>query len=134
MRFLANEGRGVKAGVCDDTGYVGDVSDCILLPGKDGVTLLTPRMPFATEKMVFMQDGEEEHFIRLGENTENSSRFGRFDFRPCTQKEVDKIQAERNRPVANLSKEQIAAMERGESVEKILSDNSGAWEGMRHDW
>jgi hypothetical protein len=134
VRFLANEGRGVKAGVCDDTGYVGDVSDCILLPGKDGVTLLTPRMPFATEKMVFMQDGEEEHFIRLGENTENSSRFGRFEFRPCTQKEIDKIQAERNRPVANLSKEQLEAMERGESVEKILSDSSGAWEGMRHDW
>jgi len=134
VRILANEGRGVKAGVCDETGYVGDVSDCILLPGKDGVTLLTPRMPFATEKMVFMQDGEEEHFIRLGANTENSSRFGRFEFRPCSQKEVDKIQAERNRPVAHLSKEQVAAMERGESVEKILSDSSGAWEGMRHDW
>jgi len=134
VRILANEGRGVKAGVCDETGYVGDVSDCILLPGKEGVTLLTPRMPFATEKMVFMQHGEEEHFIRLGVNTENSSRFGRFEFSPCSQKEVDKIQAEHNRPVAHLSKEQLAAMERGESVEKILSDSSGAWEGMRHDW
>ncbi|MDX1592826.1 MAG: hypothetical protein R3298_01165 [Gammaproteobacteria bacterium] len=134
VRILANEGRGVKAGVCDDTGYVGDVSDCILLPGKEGVTLLTPRMPFATDKMVYMLDGEEEHFIRLGENIEISSRFGRFEFRPCTRKEVDRIQAERNRPVARLSKEQIEAMERGESVEKILSDSSGVWDGMRHDW
>lgn len=134
VRILANEGRGVKAGVCDESGYVGDMSDCILLPGKAGVTLLTPRMPFALDKMVYMLDGEEEHFIRLGENIETNSRFGRFEFRACTQKEIDKIQAERNRPVARMTKEQIEAMERGESVEKILSDSSGVWDGMRHDW
>ena len=133
VRILANEGRGVKAGVCDETGYVGDISDCILLPGKEGVTLLTPRMPFALDKMVYMLDGDEEHFIRLGENAETSSRFARFDFRPCTQKEIDRIQAERNKPVARLSKEQLEAMERGENVQDILNE-SGAWEGMRHDW
>ena len=121
VRILANEGRGVKAGVCDETGYVGDISDCILLPGKEGVTLLTPRMPFALDKMVYMLDGDEEHFIRLGENAETSSRFARFDFRPC------------NKPVARLSKEQLEAMERGENVQDILNE-SGAWEGMRHDW
>ena len=133
VRILANEGRGVKAGVCDETGYVGDISDCILLPGKEGVTLLTPRMPFALDKMVYMLDGDEEHFIRLGENAETSSRFARFDFRPCTQKEIDRIQAERNKPVARLSKKQLEAMERGENVQDILNE-SGAWEGMRHDW
>jgi hypothetical protein len=133
VRILANEGRGVKAGVCDESGYVGDISDCILLPGKEGVTLLTPRMPFALDKMVYMLDGEEEHFLRLGENVETSSRFGRFEFRPCTQKEIDRIQAERNKPVARLSKAQIEAMERGENVQDILNE-SGAWEGMRHDW
>ena len=133
VRILANEGRGVKAGVCDDTGYVGDISDCILLPGKEGVTLLTPRMPFALDKMVYMLDGDEEHFIRLGENAETSSRFARFDFRPCTQKEIDRIQAERNKPVARLTKAQLEAMERGENVQDILNE-SGAWEGMRHDW
>jgi hypothetical protein len=131
---MANEGRGVQAGVCDESGYVGDLSDCILLPGKEGVTLLTPRMPFATGKMVFMSDGEEEHFIRLGENAETSSRFARFEFRPCSKKEIDRIQAERDRPVANLSKDQVERMKKGESVEKILEDSSGVWDGMRHDW
>lgn len=134
VRILANEGRAVQAGVSDETGYVGDISDCILLPGRDGVTLLTPRMPFATDKMVFLQDGEEEQFIRLGVNIENSSRFARFQFRSCSEKEVARIQAERNRPVAHLSKQQLEAMERGESVEKILGDSSGVWDGMRHDW
>ncbi len=133
VRILANEGRGVKAGVCDESGYVGDISDCILLPGKEGVTLLTPRMPFALDKMVYMLDGDEEHFIRLGENAETSSRFGRFEFRPCTKREIDRIQAERNKPVARLSKAQLEAMERGENVQDILNE-SGAWEGMRHDW
>jgi hypothetical protein len=134
VRIMANEGRGVQAGVCDESGYVGDLSDCILLPGKEGVTLLTPRMPFATGKMVFMSDGEEEHFIRLGENAETSSRFARFEFRPCSKKEIDRIQAERDRPVANLSKDQVERMKKGESVEKILEDSSGVWDGMRHDW
>ena len=134
VRILANEGRGVKAGVCDDTGYVGDLSDCILLPGRDQVTLLTPRMPFAAEKMIYMLDGEEEHYLRLKENLETSSRFARFNFRQCTEKELAKIEAERNRPVARLSKAQLEAMERGESIEKVLGENSGVWDGMRHDW
>jgi hypothetical protein len=134
VRILANEGRAVLAGVCDETGYVGDISDCILLPGRDTATLLTPRMPFAIDKMVFLQDGDEECFIRLGANVENSSRFARFEFRACSEKEVARIQAERNRPVAHLSRAQIEAMERGESVEKILGDGSGVWDGMRHDW
>jgi hypothetical protein len=134
VRILANEGRGVKAGVCDESGYVGDLSDCILLPGKEQVTLLTPRMPFAPEKLVFMKDGDEERYIRLGENAERGSRYARFEFRACTEREIEKIRADHNRPVANLTKEQLERMEKGESIDSILSDNSGVWEGMRHDW
>jgi hypothetical protein len=136
IRIFANEAHGIKSGVCDDSGYANDLSDSIQVVGAGAEsTLVTPRMPFAKDKLVLIEDDGEERFVRLGENIESSSRFARFLYAPIRKSEAERIFAKRNRPVSKIGEKQLkAAMEGRTTAQEILDDNAGVWDGMRHDW
>lgn len=130
VRILASSARSVIASISDESGYVGDQSGCLLLADPEGTTLVTPRMPYTTDNLVRYQDAGEQHYIRLGENLETSSRFARFRFRPLTEEEMAPIHAERDRPIA----EPALPSRLGESsVEELLEDRT-AWDNMPRDW
>jgi len=130
VRILANSGRAVTASVCDETGYVGDRSGCLLLASPEGTTLITPRMPYAVGNLVRYNDEEEQIYIRLGENLETSSRFARFNFKPLTSDEMVPINSERDRPVAESK---YTGQLGSASVEELLEDKT-AWDNMPTDW
>ncbi|HEY5789388.1 MAG TPA: PilZ domain-containing protein [Gammaproteobacteria bacterium] len=132
--ILANQGRGVLAGVCDEHGYFADLSPCVELPGKAGPTLLTPRMPFASGKMVVIDDEQQEHFVRLGDNLESGSRFARFYYAALNERERKKIEAQRDRPVAKLTEKQLKAAMEGRGADELFDGDHAAWDSMPRDW
>jgi len=138
--ILASEGRGVKAGVCDDRGYYSDLSSCVELPGHEGPTLLTPRMPFAKGKVAVIIDGDEQHFVRLGSNVESVNRFARFEYSALSVHETEKFESakDRDRPVGAVRDRKMRSLMEGrelpENVDDILEDDTGLWDTMPKDW